>query len=636
MPDKEHDIPMRIKMGTKSFQGISRLASGAAIDESVIIPLCDFIDARLDCADFRLITLLRVLHSSANHLSVNTLSRMKKTVLNFRYWMDEPGHDSICWWSENHQILFFSCQFLAGGLYPDEVFTCGGLTGAALRSKARVRILRWMRRRWDHGFVEWHSNTYYEEDAAPLVNLVDFADDKEIAGKAAIILDLLLADMAMHSFRGLFSVSSGRCYEDQKKHPLMQDTLEIEDWAFGFENRRRTGDRRESSPNAAPLPYDDERLGINLVLSENYRVPEVIRSIARDDQPAEILCSMGMDLSEVRRELGPLGDIENAGYYLWSMEAFTNPESVKPTMKMYRRFGMASNDFLKDLKVLDVPVLRPLLPTVTRILNPATNGVAIQRSDTCTWRTGSFMLSTAMNHHPGSFGDQQHIWQATLSDEVTVFTTHPGAAMFEDNARNFSPGYWVGNGIQPHAVQHRNVVMAIYDTRFRKGFLEAPRAEYTHAWFPFDLFDETELESKRALGRLGRTVVALTGGGELELKTDGPDAGREIRQHGKVTWWICEILENIGSLDEAKRILETRTTDFRKGRLHYRNRPEGDLSLQYRGDFRINDVIQNTRYPRLESPWGGFHRKSDEITLQNNEMELYLNFDKGIREERQK
>ena len=35
------------------------------------------------------------------------------------------------------------------------------------------------------------------------------------------------------------------------------------------------------------------------------------------------------------------------------------------------------------------------------------------------------MLSTAQDYRPGAFGDQYHVWQATLEARAIVFTTHP-------------------------------------------------------------------------------------------------------------------------------------------------------------------------------------------------------------------
>src|SRR5690606_12686534 len=129
--------------------------------------------------------------------------------------------------------------------------------------------------------------------------------------------------------------------------------------------------------------------------------------------------------------------------FLWSMEAFTNKESIEMTMDIYNAWNLKENNFLKDLESVNIKVLRELrlLPLVVKLLNPATQGVAIERANTYTYKTSSYMLSTAQKYHPKKFGDQQHIWQATLDEKLSIFSTHPGSPMFDDAARNFSPSF---------------------------------------------------------------------------------------------------------------------------------------------------------------------------------------------------
>ncbi|WP_430509174.1 hypothetical protein [Gottfriedia solisilvae] len=62
-------------------------------------------------------------------MSDNTIKEMETTILSFKYWMDEPGDDSMCYWSENHQLLFFTCAYVAGRYYDHELFRNSGLTG---------------------------------------------------------------------------------------------------------------------------------------------------------------------------------------------------------------------------------------------------------------------------------------------------------------------------------------------------------------------------------------------------------------------------------------------------------------------------------------------------------------------------
>lgn len=611
----EHDIPMSIKMNNKCFPGIADLKRGERIDEQQILDLLDFIDKRLDCADFRLICVLRTLYDFPHLLSKDTLARMKQSVLGFKYWMDESGEDSMCTWSENHQLIFATCEYLAAQLYPDAIFTNDGRKGSAHLISAKARLDGWLEQRFHLGFLEWHSNTYYEEDVAPLSLLMDCSRDEALRRKAQMLMDLLLLDMALHSFQGWFAASSGRCYEAQKKDPRRQDTLDIARRAFGLPDGQ---------------PYDYTRLSSDFILNRSYRLPGVIRRIAHSRDTAEIKTSMGLALTEIGEHFPDPQDIPGRGMYLWSMEAFTNPESVNLTLQIFRAWRMHTNDFLKNLRIMDMPILKQLglMPWVLRLLNPVTQGIAIQRANTYTFKTAHYMLSTAQAYHPGSFGDQQHIWQATLPGPISVFTTHPGAAFFEDNARNFSPSYWVGNGIHPFAAQHRAVTLCLYDLRVRRGLMEKKRQMFSHAWFPADCFDQTILEPRIALGRKGDSYLAL-----LPVLPMEQGEANELIQRGPLTGWAIML----GSRDEQG--------DFaafvrlaREARLTGQGR---SMQLDFEGhvyrieDFRaflVDGEEQPLEYKRLESPYGSVERNASEYIIEHEGQHLRLNLPELARE----
>ncbi len=160
------------------------------------------------------------------------------------------------------------------------------------------------------------------------------------------------------------------------------------------------------------------------------------------------------------------------------------------------------------------------------------------------------MLSTAQNYHPQEFGDQQHIWQATLEEGISVFTTHPAVAIFDDKARSSSPSYWVGNGINPHSAQYKNMSMSLYDLRTRKGFLERSRPELTHAYFPFQKFDQVVFDNPNVvIGQKGGAYIALISLSPLEKKDTC-----ELIQKGMITGWAAILgdVETYVSLDSFR------------------------------------------------------------------------------------
>ena len=74
-----------------------------------IIPAKRYIDNRYDCADFRMQTLMRILYLHGERIksiSPEGYSLIREAFLGEKYWMTEPGEDSACYWSENHQLLF--------------------------------------------------------------------------------------------------------------------------------------------------------------------------------------------------------------------------------------------------------------------------------------------------------------------------------------------------------------------------------------------------------------------------------------------------------------------------------------------------------------------------------------------------
>lgn len=595
----------------KCIPEIEALSRGERIDESGILKLCSFVDSREDCADFRMASLIRILYQFRDLISPETVEVLKQSILSFKYWMDEPGDDSMCIWSENHQILFASCEYLAGQMYPHEIFPNNGMTGQQRMEHSAPRILKWMQDRWDWGIIEWHSNVYYEEDLPALCNLIDFAADSDIVEKTTLALDLFLADIAMHSWKGCFNVSSGRCYERQKMSPMGADTLQITESIWGWGNIKE---------------YDYSTLSAHFLLLRNYEVPPVIRKIGEDLNPAEIKTSNGVNLAEME-DLGFDMKSRDTVIFQWAMEAFTNAESISGSVNLYKDWKMEKNRFLKGLDVLANPLLlrTGLLPSVSKILNPVSNGIAIQRANTYTYRTEDYMMSTACAYHPGDYGDQQHIWTAALSPRINVFTTHPAVLYFEgDELLSLSPNNWVGNGRNPHSVQYKNVGMSLYELPKKKGFMEKQLYHFTHAWFPFDLFDETHLKGSRVLGRTGDSYCALIGKSPLKQDKSNPC---ELIQEGRSTWWVCILgsRREDGSFEEFKTKIKAVKPEYDNKTLIF-DYAGSEFCLTWKGKFRIDGKEQDLDFPRLQSPWGKAPRKPQKMKLECREASLELEF----------
>lgn len=209
---------------------VARYALGRydGIEEGAIRETCQFIAARKDCADFAIQGLLRLMYWEREEpkLSPELRALMKDTVLGFKYWVDEPGDTVMYFSSENHRLLFHVAEWLAGQLFPTEEFTNSRQRGLYHATKGRMYITEWLRQRGRFGFDEWHSNSYYPVNIAPLLNVHDFAiyDDYKLRQMAKAVLDYMFFNLAADTFHGVFGTTHGRSYGVNLKYPDREGT----------------------------------------------------------------------------------------------------------------------------------------------------------------------------------------------------------------------------------------------------------------------------------------------------------------------------------------------------------------------------------------------------------------------------
>ena len=420
-----------------------------------LAPTLQYINARYDCSDFRVSTLIRLYLSYENLLPESTKADIENTLLNFKYWMDQTKDgrsDSMCYWSENHQILFAVSEYLAGSKWPGRVFTADGKTGSHHAEMAKSRILAWMEQRFLYGFTEFYSNNYYPEDIGAMCNLIQFAKDDALVNRMKMIMDLMWFDLASQSFKYIssdgriyyiFLSASGRMYEDNEASDDTGNRLRnYIDFVMQPERTSAWKESRNSFFNCFRQMVD----------AGFYQVPDVIKGIFDDAAPRIIKSSQGLDVSELKGE-NLLGQSDSQIMMQLNMEAFTNSDVIGNSLNYLSKNKMFTNSFLNDFKMINLSLLKRtgLAGPVSTLLNPATNGVAIQRANVYTYKTGDYSMSTAQNYHPGDYGDQQHIFTANLSNDLSVFVAQPARVP----ERGSTPNYWVGNGRNPYSMQDK-------------------------------------------------------------------------------------------------------------------------------------------------------------------------------------
>lgn len=602
------------RISARSDDPLRKAQAGEPITLEEILAVKNYVDRRYDTSDFKLQSILRLLYLYPESLNDEMKIALRRMFLDFKYWMDEPGQDGMCYWSENHQILFAAAEYLAGQLYPDEIFSNASLTGRQHMAKARKRILTWLEQRWKYGFTEWYSNVYYVEDIAPMANLIDFAGDEEIVTKTKIIMDLLLYDMASQSWRGHFVTTMGRSYEGGKKSGRKASTRAITAAVFGL----GTSDGRRSG------------MDLNFLDIRNYEVPQVIRAIGRDTSVAVVRASNGLSLDELVQK-GMVGQSDEQIMMQWGMEAFSNPAVLANSMNYARSRDMLANQFLYQFRHINFSLIRwlNLYKPIHFLLRPQSDGSAIQRANTYTFKTPHFSMYTAMSYHPGEYGDQHHVFGVNLADDLSVFHTHPAVLKGEKPVGMNSPTYWVGYGRLPHSVQHQNINLSIYRLPKRKNLMERRMLHFTHLYFPEKQFDQVVLNRNKVFGKKGKVQIAFIAKNNLEFDSDRT----EILQKGKNTFWICEVsTTDQESFEEFVRRIEGNEVTFDRTTLIYKSKGK-ELSLTFGSEFLVDGKTVDTNYPRYDSPWIKAPREPEHMTFRHGQSQLYLDFDGAIRRE---
>ena len=617
-----------------------RLAGGEKPHGGIIISALDYINARKDCSDFVLHGILRLLYQfkpdPRYSLSSTLVEEARTTVLNFKYFPNEPGIDSLCTWTENHYILFSSAAYLAGQFYEDEVFTNSGETGKQKIELNRKRILRWLDLRFRTGFSEWLSHVYYDEDLTALLSLYDFAQDEEIKHKAEFIIDLLLLDMTLNSFKGVFGSTHGRAYENTKKWASNEGTTDTMKLLFGM------GIYSAFDNMSAPA----------FALS-GYRVPPVIEAIAHDvHHMYENRQRMGIKLDEMEKWGIHPDNFEDGMVYL-TLEAYLHPRTIANTIRMFDTCNWWENSFLNDFKpyrrFLKVLNIVGGLPSLARFLQRDICRNTREEVNIYTYKTPDYMLSTAQDYRKGYGGDQQHIWQATLGRNAVCFTTHPA------KIDGVTPNYWAGSGLLPRAAQYKNLMIAIYKVEKIPALYVPIRHFFTHAWFPKDKFDEVVEKNNWIFACKGNGYLALRSKNRYFWRENQPgsygeqidkdlivrpatlgqkpeDVDREVIADGAENIWICQLGRKAddGMFEQFIESISSAELTFSGLNIEYQSPGNGLIKFGWETGLSVNgNEIQLHDYPRYDNPFVRAGFDPTEIHITTDEHELHLNWETG-------
>ncbi len=198
-----------------SVRALARLATGRGglETEAMILASLPAIEDCHDCADFILVPLLWCRHSYAGSLSPSLVERIDAAIVNYRYWMDEPGNDVQWYFSENHALLFHTAAYIAGHILPQSRFVRSGRAGVEQSATGLARIRAWLDHFEAWEMAEFNSAPYFPIDLKGLTILMALAPDADIRARATKAINRLLEIVARSAHHGILTGAQGRSYE---------------------------------------------------------------------------------------------------------------------------------------------------------------------------------------------------------------------------------------------------------------------------------------------------------------------------------------------------------------------------------------------------------------------------------------
>ncbi|MGU3576643.1 hypothetical protein ACLBWZ_13985 [Brucellaceae bacterium C25G] len=225
-----------------TVRAFARLASGrsGADTDAMIEEILPSIEDCHDCADFSLVPLIWSRTVWGNDINPKTRDRIDAAILNYRYWMDEPGNDVQWYFSENHALLFHTSAYLAGHLLSDSLFVRSQRTGSEQSKVGAERVRAWLDHfeKWE--MAEFNSAPYFPIDLKGLTALAALSPDADIADRAKAAIVRICEIIARSAHHGMVTAAQGRSYE----HTLCAGrSLELSAvarllWGKGFYGRR--------------------------------------------------------------------------------------------------------------------------------------------------------------------------------------------------------------------------------------------------------------------------------------------------------------------------------------------------------------------------------------------------------------
>ena len=213
-------------------------------------------------SDVLLMGLLVSLERYPDRTEIQGLSQaIHEAVKTFKFDPAAPGGDALDFDSEAHGLILAACKILAGQRW--EEFS-------GLQVQSEVELEAWLKEKGTRGFEAWLSNSETELFAAGLATVATAASNMNVRELSAVLLDRVLFDLAVHTYKGTYGTCHGVSQAGMLKSAQLEGTSGISRMLFGMG------------------VYNPAIVGVVSLAISDYEFPTFFAEIAKDGR-AEML-----------------------------------------------------------------------------------------------------------------------------------------------------------------------------------------------------------------------------------------------------------------------------------------------------------------------------------------------------------
>jgi len=258
-------------------------------------------------------------------------------------------------------------------------------------------------------------------------------------------------------------------------------------------------------------------------------------------------------------------------------------------------------------------------------------GIALQSINTYTYRTADYQISAAQDYHPGFWGSQTLMWQATLNDKAFVVTSLPTSVTLEGDAVSVA-GDWVGSWF-PRATVYRNIGVIQYRADVIPDLLSGFfKPENSHAYFRRSAFDDVREVGNWVIGRSGNGYLALYSRAATHWSTEND---YELMTDVQDNTWLVQLgsTSEFGMFDDFVDAVAASPVSFAgDGTVQWISPFAGEVTVGWTGPFTVDgQEIDLGPYKRFDNSFSSVDFGSRVMRISRGDRTLELDFENGTR-----